>query len=228
MPAQSADQKPAGESVRHPLFARFYKRLSESADVRAGVGAHREELLAGLTGQVIEIGPGNGLNFARYPSSVSRVIAVEPEPHLRKLANTAAQHAPVPVEVLPGSAQALPVPDESCDAAVCSLVLCSLPDVPQALLELRRVLRPGGQLRFYEHGRAEERPGMMRLQRGLDRTLWPRLFGGCRTGRDPVGEIGSAGFTDVSFRRLLVPQDGPVLPSSFHVLGSARCPGGSR
>lgn len=228
MPVQSADQEPSGGAVRHPLFARFYTRLSESADVRAGVGAHREELLAGLTGRVIEIGPGNGLNFARYPSTVSQVVAVEPEPHLRKLAAEAAQRSSVPVDVVPGSAQALPVPDESCDAAVLSLVLCSLPDAHQALHELRRVLRSGGELRFYEHGRAEGRRGMMRLQRALDRTVWPRLFGGCHTGGDPVGEIGAAGFTNVSFRRLLVPQDGPVLPSSFHVLGRARCPGGSK
>lgn len=64
----------------------------------------------------------------------------------------------------------------------------------------------------------------MRVQRALDRTVWPHLFGGCHTSRDPVGEIGAAGFTDVSFRRLLVPKEGPTLPTSFHVLGSARCP----
>lgn len=211
-------------SVNRPVFARFYTRLSETADVRAGVGAHRAELLAGLSGQVVEIGPGSGLNFSRYPSAVSRVVAVEPEPHLRKSATAAASQAPVPVEVVPGSAEALPLPDESCDAAVCSLVLCSLPDVPAALAELRRVLRPGGELRFYEHGSAEGRRSMMRLQRLLDRTVWPMLFGGCHTGRDPVGDIGTAGFADVSFRRLLVPAEGPVFPSSFHVLGSARRP----
>ncbi|WP_181765083.1 class I SAM-dependent methyltransferase [Streptomyces albidus (ex Kaewkla and Franco 2022)] len=224
MALPGAEQEPAEETVRHPLFARFYTRLSESADVRAGVGAHREELLAGLTGRVIEVGPGNGLNFTRYPATVTQVIAVEPEPHLRKSAIAAAEHAPVPVEVVAGSAQHLPVPSESFDAAVCSLVLCSLPDVRPALLELRRVLRPGGELRFYEHGSAEGRRGMMRFQRALDRTVWPHLFGGCHTGRDPVGEIGAAGFTNVSFRRLLVPQDGPVFPSSFHVLGRADCP----
>jgi ubiquinone/menaquinone biosynthesis C-methylase UbiE len=222
-----ADAEPVSETtVRHPLFARFYVRLSESADVRAGVRAHREELLAGLTGRVIEIGAGNGLNFAHYPAGVTEVTAVEPEPHLRRSATEAARKAgmPVPVHVVAGTAQALPAADGSFDAAVCSLVLCSLPDVSQALNEVRRVLRPGGELRFYEHGSAQGRPGMVRLQRALDSTVWPRLFGGCHTGRDPVGEIGAAGFTDVSFRRLLVPQGGPALPSSFHVLGSARCP----
>lgn len=212
--------------VRHPLFARFYERLSETADARAGVGAHREELLAGLTGRVIEIGAGNGLNFARYPADVSRVTAVEPEPRLRASAVAAARSegVRVPVDVVAGTADALPAEDGAFDAAVFSLVLCSLPDVSRALEEVRRVLRPGGELRFYEHGRAEGRPRMARFQRVLDRTVWPRLFGGCHTGRDPVGEISAAGFTEVSFRRLLVPERGPVFPSSFHVLGSARRP----
>jgi SAM-dependent methyltransferase len=223
MPAQETEPV-GGSAVRHPLFARFYERLSEAADVRAGVRAHRRELLAGLTGRVIEIGAGNGLNFARYPAGVREVTAVEPEPSLRRSATEAARSAPVPVHVVAGTAQALPAADGTFDAAVCSLVLCSLPDVSPALSEVRRVLKHGGELRFYEHGRAEGRRGMMRVQRALDGTVWPHLFGGCHTGRDPVGEIGAAGFTNVSFRRLLVPQSGPVLPTSFHVLGSARCP----
>ncbi|OEU94486.1 methyltransferase type 11 [Streptomyces abyssalis] len=223
MPARDTERA-RERAVRHPLFARFYERQSEAADVRMGVRAHREELLSGLTGRVIEIGAGNGLNFARYPPGVSEVIAVEPEPRLRGAATAAAGKAPVPVHVVDGTAQALPAADASCDAAVCSLVMCSLPDVPLALDEVRRVLRPGGELRFYEHGRAEDRPGMLRFQRVLDATVWPLLLGGCHTSRDPVGLIKEAGFTDVSFRRLVVPQDGPVLPSSFHVLGSARRP----
>ncbi|MGH3324299.1 MAG: class I SAM-dependent methyltransferase [Streptomyces sp.] len=218
------DAPPSCDAVHHPLFARFYVRLSNAADVRAGVGAHREELLAGLSGRVLEIGPGNGLNFCRYPTTVTEVVAVEPERHLRQLAAEAALRAHVPVDVLPGTAGSLPVASASCDAAVCSLVLCSLGDVRQALGEVRRVLRPGGELRFYEHGRAEGRRGMLRVQRALDATVWPRLFGGCHTGGDPVGEIRAAGFTKISFRRLMVPEKGPVQPSSFHVLGSARCP----
>lgn len=221
------NREPAREPrVRHPLFARFYERLSEGADVRAGVRAHRSELLAGLTGRVVEIGAGNGLNFARYPAEVSAVLAVEPEPRLRRTAAEAARkpQVPVPVQVVAGTAQALPAADESCDAAVCSLVLCSLPDVSHALREVRRVLRPGGELRFYEHGRAEGRPGMVRLQRALDASVWPLLLGGCHSGRDPVGEIAAAGFEDLSFRRLQVPAQGPALPSSFHVLGRTRRP----
>ncbi|MBA0051163.1 class I SAM-dependent methyltransferase [Streptomyces sp. AJS327] len=216
--------RPARDGVHHPWFAWFYARISRFSDLRAGVAEHREELLAGLSGQVVEIGAGNGRNFARYPETVTRVIAVEPEPHMRALAREAARNAPVPVEVVPGTADALPLADSSVDAAVVCLVLCTIPDGRGALRELRRALRPEGELRFYEHGRAEGRPGMLRTQRALDRGLWPALFGGCHTGRDPVGLVRSAGFTDLSFRRTLVTGGGPALPSSFHYLGSARRP----
>ena len=220
MPAKSGI--PPRDAVRHPLFARCYARLSVFNDERGGVAAHRDALLAGLSGRVIEIGAGNGLNFARYPETVLEVVAVEPERHMRQLAAEAALGANVPVDVLPGTAEELPMADASFDAAVVSLVLCSLRDVPRALAELRRVLRPGGELRFFEHGVAEGRPGMAAVQRLVDKTVWPRLFGGCHTGRDPLADIVEAGFAAPDFTRVLVPEQGPALPHSFHVLGSAR------
>ncbi|GAA2067725.1 class I SAM-dependent methyltransferase [Streptomyces albiaxialis] len=222
MPARS--NKPPRDAVRHPLFARFYARMSVTADDRLGIGAHRETLVAGLSGRVIEVGAGNGLNFARYPDTVSEVVAIEPERRLRQLAAESALRADVPVDVVPGTAEALPVKSESFDAAVVSLVLCSLRHVPRALAEIHRVLRPEGELRFYEHGIAEGRPGMTGVQRALDHTVWPLLFGGCHTARNPVAAIGAAGFTDLTYERLRVPPDGPAMPHSFHVLGSARRP----
>jgi ubiquinone/menaquinone biosynthesis C-methylase UbiE len=213
---------PPRDTVRHPLFARCYARLSVLNDERGGVGAHRNELLAGLSGRVVEIGAGNGLNFARYPETVTEVVAVEPERHMRQLAAEAGLRAKVPVDVLAGTAEALPVADASFDAAVVSLVLCSLRDVPRALAELRRALRPGGELRFFEHGVAEGRPRMAAVQRLVDKTVWPLLFGGCHTGRDPLADIARAGFTAPDFRRVRIPDQGPALPHSFHVLGSAR------
>ncbi|MGW7366532.1 class I SAM-dependent methyltransferase [Streptomyces sp. NPDC054841] len=211
------------DAVHHPVFARFYARFSVSADLRGGIAAHREELLSGLSGRVIEIGAGNGLNFTHYPGAVSEVVALEPERTLRRLAVTAARHADVPVDVVPGAAEALPVKSEAFDAAVASLVLCSVRDLPRALSEIRRVLRPGGELRFFEHGVA---PGgaMAKVQRGLDRTVWPRLFGGCHTARDPLAAIEAAGFQLGEYRRLRVPERGPQLPTSFCVLGVARRP----
>lgn len=220
----TTDSGPPHSAVRHPLFTRFYARQSVLADLQCGVRAHRDELVAGLSGRVVEVGAGNGLNFARYPGTVSEVVAVEPEPHMRKLAHEAARAAEATVKVVPGAAEALPVRDGSCDAAVLSFVMCSLRDVPAALAEVLRTLRPGGELRFLEHGLAEDRPGMARAQRVLDRTVWPLLFGGCHTARRPLALLGEAGFTDVAYRRLLVPERGPATPSSFHVLGSARRP----
>src|SRR5579862_2917586 len=134
---------------RHPIFARFYGRVSPGMDA-AGVGEIRQRLLAGLSGRVLEIGAGNGLNFRYYPESVSEVIAIEPEPHLRKLALRAAASAPVPVDVRAGVAETVPLPDSSVDAAVASVVLCSVDDQMVVLRELRRVLRPRGVLRYYE------------------------------------------------------------------------------
>ncbi|MEU3850970.1 class I SAM-dependent methyltransferase [Streptomyces sp. NPDC029554] len=212
------------DAVRHPLFARWYARVSVSAETRMGMGRVRERLLGGLSGRVIEIGAGNGLNFAHYPGTVSEVVAIEPERRLRQLAVEAALRAEVPVDVVPGAAEALPVKSEGFDAAVVSLVLCSVRDVPRALAELKRVLRPGGEVRFFEHGRGGGR-AMGATQHALDRTVWPLLSGGCHLSREPVRALREAGFELGPYRRMLMPEQGPVLPTSYCVLGTAWRPG---
>ncbi|ANP53512.1 SAM-dependent methyltransferase [Streptomyces griseochromogenes] len=210
--------------VHHPLFARYYARLSVAAETRFGMAGTRERLLAGLSGRVIEIGAGNGLNFGHYPGTVAEVVAIEPEPLLRKLALQSALRVQVPVDVVPGAAEALPVKSEAFDAAVLSLVLCSVRDVPRALGEVRRVLRPGGEVRFFEHGRGGGRV-MGLTQRVLDRTLWPALNGGCHLARDPVAELRGAGFELGPYRRVSLPEKGPKLPTSYCALGTAWRPG---
>ncbi|MFK4104100.1 class I SAM-dependent methyltransferase [Streptomyces sp. NPDC019531] len=221
MPLRSADTgKVSRDPVHHPLFARYYARVSVAAETRMGMAGVRERLLAGLSGRVIEIGAGNGLNFSHYPGSVSEVVAIEPERRLRQLAVEAALRCEVPVDVAPGAAEALPVKSEAFDAVVISLVLCSVRDVPRALGEVRRVLRPGGVVRFFEHGRGGG-PAMRFTQRALDRTVWPPLNGGCHLARDPVGALRDAGFELGPYRRVLMPEKGPTLPPSFCVLGTA-------
>jgi ubiquinone/menaquinone biosynthesis C-methylase UbiE len=141
---------------------------------------------------VIEVGAGNGLNFPHHPAAVSEVVAVEPEPCLYERAAKAAREAPVKVSVVAGVAEALPFEAGSLDAGVASLVLCSVTDQRQSLAELYRVIRPGGELRFYEHVRAE-RPVFRRVQRAFD-LIWPRIAGGCHTSRDTRSAIERAGF----------------------------------
>ena len=207
--------------VSHPIFARFYGLISPAAE-KAGAAEHRTELLAGLRGRVIEPGAGNGLNFAHYPPEVTEVIAVEPEPYLRHKAIQAATRTAVPVKVVDGEADHLPAADESFDAAVTSLVLCSVPDPTLALSELYRVIRSGGELRFYEHVRADT-PGRARLQDRADR-IWPYLGGGCHTGRDTVANVEAAGFLVETQRRFLFEPCFIAKPVAPHVIGLARRP----
>lgn len=182
---------------------------------------NRARLVEGLTGRVLELGCGTGVNFARYPPTVTELIAVEPEPYLRGQAERAAASAPVPVRVVAGDADHLPLADQSVDAAVCSLVLCSVPDQESALAELRRVLRPGGRLRFYEHVAARHPVGRA-LQRGADSTVWPHVFGNCHLARDTEASIRRAEFQIERCERI------PLREAEFphpHILGAAIRPG---
>ncbi|MGA5351949.1 class I SAM-dependent methyltransferase [Streptomyces thermodiastaticus] len=224
MPLRSPGSgRTAHDAVRHPLFARRYARFSTVAETRLGLAGVRERLLAGLTGRIVEIGAGGGLNFAHYPGTVAEVVAIEPERLLRHKAREAALRAEVPVDVVPGCAEALPVKSEAFDAAVLSLVLCSVRDVPRALGEVRRVLRPGGEVRFFEHGVGGGR-AMRLTRRVLDRTVWPALNGGCHLSRDPVAALRAAGFEVRCCRPVRIPASGPALPHSYCALGSARRP----
>jgi ubiquinone/menaquinone biosynthesis C-methylase UbiE len=186
----------------------------------AGVGEHRDKLLAGLTGSVLEAGAGSGLNFAHYPPTVTRVLAVEPEPHLRELAERAARQAAVAITVADGTAELLPADDGSFDAVVASLMLCSVPDPAVALAEMRRVLRPGGELRFMEHVSAES-PGQRRIQRLADATFWPACFGGCHASRDSVASIAAAGFRITEVARYRLPESKVPWPTAPHARGIA-------
>ena len=211
------------ETVKHPIFARVYHWMSAKAE-EAGEAAHRRELLAGLHGRVLELGAGNGLNFEHYPSTVDEVVAVEPEAYLRERALEAARKPQVRVDVVDGLAGELAFKHQGFDAAVVSSVLCTVPDVDAALTDLRRVIRPGGELRFYEHVLAHQ-PRLAVLQHALTRSrIWPLIGGGCHADRDTAAAIQRAGFEIENCRRFDFRPALVVAPAAPRILGTARRP----
>ena len=205
--------------VRHPFFARFQAWVTPPAELL--LAPYRQEMLAGVCGRVLEVGAGTGVMFAHYPSAVTEVVAVEPEPYLRRLAERAAAQAPVPVRVVAGLAERLPFPNASFDAAVTALVLCTVTDQTASLAEIRRVLRPAGELRFFEHVRSDA-PGLARRQQALDRWLWPRLGGGCHCGRDTEAAIRAAGFEMLHCRHTRMQMGRLMAHVSPAIVGAAR------
>jgi ubiquinone/menaquinone biosynthesis C-methylase UbiE len=208
------------EQVRNPIFARLYTVMSRHESEKEL--SFRRRLMEGVGGRAVEVGAGSGANFAHYPPAVTEVVAVEPEPYLRKQASSAAARAPVSVEVRAGTAEAIPADDDEFDVAVVSLMLCTVPDQAVALSEVSRVLRAGGELRFYEHV-ISRKPGMQRVQRVFDRTFWPHVAGGCHCARDTEAAIEQAGFSIESCHREAF-QAAPILPPFPHIVGVARRP----
>jgi len=208
---------------QHPRFAKVYADVAADSDRRGGA-EHRGRLLAGLRGSVVEIGAGNGLNFPHYPPEVTGVLAVEPDDTLRELAERAAAAAPVPVRVVAGHADRLPAGDASVEAAVASLVLCSVPDQDRALAEIRRVLVPGGQLRYYEHVRSG---GVKGVLEDAVRPLWTRVAGGCHPNRRTGDAIRDAGFA-VDEEDRFTWRATRFGPAADHVLGRAHAEPASR
>jgi SAM-dependent methyltransferase len=188
-----------------------------------GAAEHRRRLVAAAHGVVVEIGAGYGATFPFYPAAVTGVLALEPDPTLRKLALAAAGKAPVPVTVQDGVAESLPAADGSVDVVVSSLVLCSVADPSAALAEVVRVLRPGGLLLFYEHVRSAHR--VLAAVEDLATPLWSRMAGGCHPNRDTAAIIAGAGLTVQDLERFGY----SVLPGNprlAHVLGAAGKPAG--
>jgi ubiquinone/menaquinone biosynthesis C-methylase UbiE len=208
----------AATEVNNPIFARLFDRFA-AKDKGRGEDALRREMLAGLAGRVIEVGPGNGINFEHVPETVEELIAVEPEPYLRRAAERTAQGLPLAIRVVDGTAENLPLDEGSIDAVFVAGVLCSVPDQDAALREFRRVLRPGGELRFYEHVRSR-RPGFARYQDAAA-LVWPRLMGGCKPNLDTLGAIKRAGFRIERCRGFGFPDHARANPVTPRILGVA-------
>ena len=185
-------------SIWGHAFAAIYDRMLGKTE-RAGLGEHRRALLAAATGDVLEIGGGTGANLEYYGDTVRSLTLVEPEkPMLKRLERHVEQRAPK-AKVLRAPAEDLPFNDASFDVVVSTLVLCTVDDVPRALRELRRVLRPRGKLLFIEHVRSDDE----KLARTQDRML-PinvRIGHGCHPNRRTLDSIRDAGFEIASLER---------------------------
>jgi ubiquinone/menaquinone biosynthesis C-methylase UbiE len=174
-----------------------------------------------VRGHVIEVGARDGRSFEHYPLEIERLLAVEPDPVARDAAVERARAAAPAIEVVAGVAEALPVPDASFDVAVVMGVLCSVPDVPAALAELRRVFVADGELRFWEHVRSSN-PAFALVQRAADRLFWTRTLGGCETTRDTEEAIRTGGFEIVRLEHGFHSSSPLTIPCAPYVLGVAR------
>lgn len=184
------------------FVAALYDRFMAESEV-ACLAEWRRALLADLTGDVVEIGAGTGANLPHYPDGLRSLTLTEPDPHMRRrlaLAVSQGVERPFTVEISDAAATALPVPDASRDAVVCTLVLCTVPDPRAVLREVVRVLRPGGRFVYLEHVAAWDNPARLRWQRALE-PAWRVLADGCHLTRRTGEHIRDAGLVVDSERR---------------------------
>jgi len=195
---------------------RILPRLIDAGMRNKAMARYRPRIPALAHGRVLEIGLGSGLNIPHYGPAVRHLFGLEPSAHLRTLAQGAAAGAPFPVDLLDAGAEQIPLPDQSVDCVVSTWTLCSIPELDRALLEVRRVLRAGGQLLFFEHGRAPDR-AVARLQDWLAPAF--RGLAGCNPNRALDAAIEGAGFRFESIERRYL--EGPRF-IAWHFVGQAR------
>ena len=190
------------------IFAAIYDRAMAGTE-QAGLGERRQELLASASGRVLEIGAGTGVNLAHYPDAVTELVLTEPEEPMARRLEARAAAAGLPATVVRAPAERLPFPDDSFDAAVCTLVLCTVSDPEQALAELQRVLKPGGTLLFMEHVRSDQ-PGLAKWQDRLA-PVWRKIGHGCNPNRPTGDTISRSGLTVVEMQEGELPKAPPIV-----------------
>ncbi len=206
----------------HPIFARFYDRMTAGVE-RAGLRELRHELLASAAGRVLELGAGTGHNLEHYTDAVTELVLTEPDPHMaRRLRERLARDpgAAGKTSVVEVGAEDLPFDDGSFDVVVATLVLCTVENLARALAEARRVLVEGGRLLYIEHVRST-RPGLGRWQDRLQRP-WGVIAGGCHPNRPTDQALADAGFWIDSLERGKLPKAPPIVKPLIH--GVARRP----
>jgi SAM-dependent methyltransferase len=197
------------------VLPRLIDKLCGAADMTV----LRRHAVEGLHGTVLEIGFGSGLNVPVYPPEVTLVYAVDPATVGRTLAKTRIEASAVRIEFVGLDGQAVPLPDASCDSALSTYTLCTIPDPARALAEVFRVLKPGGTFHFVEHGLAPDAE-VVAKQRRIE-PLNKRLAGGCHLTRDHWALVEAAGF---ELQRKEAEYGKGPRPYSFHYTGTARKP----
>jgi len=180
----------------------------------------RERACSGLTGTVLELGFGSGLNCSLYPEAVTDVLAIEPADRAWDMAAKQRSESAAPVARAGLDGQRLDLANDSVDSALITFTLCTIPDADTALQEVARVLKPGGTVHIAEHGASPD-PSVARWQQRLD-PMQQRVFGGCHLTRDPILMLAAAGFTDADIQTGYVNKVGPMRPWMFGYSGSAR------
>lgn len=171
----------------------IFPRLMHWTCGRSDVTRYRKWVVPKAAGRVLEVGVGSGLNLPLYGDPVSEVVGIDPHDTLNRMAGQRSKDASVPITLVKGSAEDLPFEDASFDTALMTWTLCSIPDGGRALDEIRRILKPGGQLLYIEHGQAPD-AGVARWQDRLN-PAWKRLAGGCHLNRPINNMIREHGFS---------------------------------
>ncbi len=188
-------------SIRSYFMAKFYDASMKKME-EACMSSWRKELLSDISGDVLEVGSGTGINLSYYPSSINKLTLTEPEPHMLKILRNNLNHiVGEKCTAIECTANALKFPDNSFDAVVSTLVLCSVDSTDKTLSEIKRVLKPGGKFYFIEHVIAKETPKLIKWQK-LFQPFWIHMCGNCHLTRDTEADISNAGFKFHSIERL--------------------------
>ncbi len=197
----------------------IYERyvLPRAIDLACGtrpIHAQREKVVPRAHGRVLEIGMGSGRNLSHYHlERITSLVGLDPSPELRRIAERRARRVGIEVEWLPLEAERIPLDAASVDSVVVTYTFCTIDDTAAALSEIRRVLKPRGELYFSEHGRAPD-PGVARVQDRLT-PYWQRIAGGCRLNRDIPALLTGAGFELAEFETMYLPSAPRALGYTF-------------
>jgi len=201
----------------------WYKRFfswalaNGNAEYEQAIAERKQALFSDLHGNVLEIGPGTGVNLPYYPAEI-HWIGIEPNPFMDAYLQKAAQKQGLQIDLRRGTAEALPVKDNSMNVVVSTLVLCSVPNLNQTLQEILRVLKPGGRFLFIEHVAAPRGTLLRQVQQGV-RPVWQVLGDGCHPDRETWLALEQVGFARVEYQHFSGPFPIPIVKP--HIMGVA-------